>query len=207
MKKRDVKKRAREPENTHEPVQQERDRAIEREDVAAVQTLLQKAQEEAKENYDRLLRVSADFENYKKRTAKEKADLIRYGNAELIKELLVVLDNLERALEHDDGAAEQKGVLEGIELTLMQLLQILQKFGLSPISAVGEPFDPAMHEAVMAQPTDEYEAGHVASELQKGYMLNDRLLRPVKVVVASAQGNAGEKTGDSEEAEQEKEER
>jgi len=157
-----------------------------RAEMESLQEAVEKAKEEAAENYDRLLRVSADFENYKKRVAKEKADLMRYGNEELIRELLPVIDNMERALAHDQTSSNEKGLLEGIRMTLEQFLRILEKFGVTPITAVGEPFDPAKHEAVMEQATDEVEPGCVAVELQRGYILNDRLLRPAKVVVAKA---------------------
>jgi molecular chaperone GrpE len=151
---------------------------------------LKKAQEEARENYDHLLRVSADFENYKKRMAKEKADLIRYGNDELIKELLPVIDNLERALEHASSEGAQEGIVGGVEMTLQQFLEILQRFGVTPVAAEGEPFNPTKHEAVMEQATGDYDPGHVVAELQKGYLLNDRLVRPAKVVVAKAHEGA-----------------
>jgi molecular chaperone GrpE len=149
-----------------------------------------KLQEEAKGNYDRFLRVAADFENYKKRVAREKTELIKYGNEELIKELLPVLDNLERALEHASGEGGTDGIIEGVEMILVQFLQILQRVGVTPLSAIGERFDPALHEAVMEMETAEYDPGYVASEMQKGYQLNDRLLRPAKVVVAKHQGSA-----------------
>jgi molecular chaperone GrpE len=155
-----------------------------------LETALQKAQEEAAANYDRFLRVSADLENYKKRVSKEKADLIRYGNEELIKELLPVIDNLERALEHTSSEGAQEGIADGVTMTLQQFLGILQRFGVTPIAAEGEPFDPTKHEAVMEQPTDDYNPGHVVAELQKGYLLNDRLVRPAKVAVAKSQENA-----------------
>jgi molecular chaperone GrpE len=158
--------------------------------VADLEAALQKAQKEAAENYDRLLRVSADFENYKKRVSKEKSDLIRYGNDELIRELLPVIDNLERALEHASSEGAQEGIQGGVEMTLQQFLGILQRFGVTPIAAEGEPFDPTKHEAVMEQATGDYDPGHVVAELQKGYLLNDRLVRPAKVVVAKAHGSA-----------------
>jgi molecular chaperone GrpE len=160
--------------------------------VAELEAARDQAQQEAKENYDRLLRVSADFDNYKKRVAKEKADLTRYGNEELIKALLPVIDNLERALEHAAAAGDQGSIREGVEMTLQQFLQILQRFGASPISATGERFDPTRHEAVMEQATAEHDPGHVVSELEKGYLLNDRLVRPAKVVVAKAHEDAQE---------------
>jgi molecular chaperone GrpE len=161
-----------------------------KEGAAELEAALQKAQTEAAENYDRLLRVSADFENYKKRVAKEKSDLIRYGNDELIKELLPVIDNLERALEHASSERAQEGIQGGVEMTLQQFLEILQRFGVTPIAAEGEPFDPTKHEAVMEQATGDYDPGHVVAELQRGYLLNDRLVRPAKVVVAKAHGDA-----------------
>jgi molecular chaperone GrpE len=161
-----------------------------KEGVADLEATLQKARAEAAENYDRLLRVSADFENYKKRVSKEKSDLIRYGNDELIKELLPVIDNLERALEHASSEETQEGIQGGVEMTLQQFLGILQRFGVTPIAAEGEPFDPTKHEAVMEQATGDYDPGNVVTELQKGYLLNDRLVRPAKVVVAKAHGDA-----------------
>jgi len=157
-----------------------------REEITSLKTAVENAKEEAAEYYDRLLRVSADLENYKKRIAKEKSDLVQYGNEKLIRELLPVLDNMERALAHDNSTPNQKGVLEGVRITLDLFLKTLETFGVTPITAVGEPFNPALHEAVMEQATDEVDPGYVAAELQKGYVLNDRLLRPAKVVVAKA---------------------
>jgi molecular chaperone GrpE len=176
-----------------------------KEAVADIEVARDKAQAEAKENYDRLLRVSADFDNYKKRVAKEKADLTRYGNEELIKALLPVIDNLERALEHAAGATEQGGIREGVEMTLQQFLQILQRYGAIPVSAAGERFDPNRHEAVMEQATAEHDPGHVVAELEKGYLLNDRLVRPAKVVVAKAHEDAA-KHSEAEESEKDREE-
>lgn len=161
-----------------------------REGTSELEAALKKAQEEAAENYDRFLRASADLENYKKRVSKEKTDLIRYGNEELIKELLPVIDNLERALEHTSSEGAQEGIVDGVAMTLQLFLGILQRFGVTPIAVEGEPFDPTKHEAVMEQPTDDYNPGHVVAELQKGYLLNDRLVRPAKVAVAKSQENA-----------------
>jgi molecular chaperone GrpE len=165
-----------------------------KEGIAELEAALNKAKEEARENYDRLLRATADFENYKKRVAKEKSDLIRYGNEELLKALLPVIDNLERALEHAQAEGNQEGIKGGVEMTLQQFLQILQRFGVTPISAEGERFDPTRHEAVMEQATGAYTPGHVVSELERGYLLNDRLVRPAKVVVAKATDDAEENT-------------
>jgi molecular chaperone GrpE len=161
-----------------------------KEGIAELEAAVSKAKEEARENYDRLLRAAAELENYKKRVAKEKSDLIRYGNEELLKALLPVIDNLERALGHARGKGNEEGIRGGVEITLQQFLQILQRFGVTPIAAEGERFDPTRHEAVMEQDSVEYPPGHVISELEKGYLLNDRLVRPAKVVVAKAPENA-----------------
>ncbi len=165
-----------------------------KESIAELEAALSKAKEEARENYDRFLRSAAELENYKKRVAKEKADLIRYGNEELLKALLPVIDNLERALGHARGKGNEEGIRGGVEMTLQQFLQILQRFGVTPISAEGERFDPARHEAVMEQATDAHAPGHVISELERGYLLNDRLVRPAKVVVAKAPEGTGANT-------------
>jgi molecular chaperone GrpE len=145
----------------------------------------------AEENYDRFLRAQAELENYKKRVEREKGSLVRYGNEELIKAILPVIDNLERALNHPAGE-NPDGLVEGIKITLNQLLQVLEKFGVSSIAAVGEPFDPSKHEAMMQVESTEHEPNTVVSEFQKGYVLNDRLLRPAMVSVARPPGEAQE---------------
>lgn len=139
----------------------------------------------AQENYDRFLRAQAELENYKKRVEKEKSGLVKYGNEELIKAILPVIDNLERALDHHtEGNPE--GLIEGIQITINQFHQVLEKFGVTRIAAVGESFDPAKHEAMMQVESSEHEPNTVVSELQKGYFLNDRLLRPAMVSVAQS---------------------
>jgi len=148
-----------------------------------LKTQLEEKTKETKENYDRFLRVQAELENYKKRVEREKSSLVRYGNEELIKAILPVIDNLERALDHPQGE-NPDGLTEGIKITLNQLLQVLEKFGLTPIASVGEPFDPSRHEAMMQVESADHEPNAVVSELQKGYFLNDRLIRPAMVSVA-----------------------
>lgn len=137
----------------------------------------------ADENYDRFLRAQAELENYKKRVEKEKNGLVKYGNEELIRALLPVIDNLERALDHPAGE-NPDGIIEGIKITINQFHQVLEKFGVTRIAAVGKPFDPSKHEAMMQVESSEHEPNTVVSELQKGYFLNDRLLRPAMVSVA-----------------------
>ena len=129
----------------------------------------------------RYLRLMADFQNYKKRVEKEKTDLYSYANEKLITEMLDVIDNFERALEHDDG---DDGFKEGMERIFKQLSDVLEKAGLAEIPALGEEFDPNFHNAVMTEETEEYESGKVSGVMQKGYTLNGKVIRPsmVKVV-------------------------
>ena len=135
--------------------------------------------------HDRYLRMAADFDNYKKRVSKEKADIIAYGNEVLIKALLNVLDNLERALEHS-GSAEQDGpIVEGVKLVYKHFLSCLERFGVQPIEAnKGQEFDPRYHQAIERVETKDLTPGIILSEMLKGYTLKDRLLRPALVVVS-----------------------
>jgi len=141
-------------------------------------------EKEAKENYERLLRTAADLENYKKRAAKEKEDWTKFANEDLLKVILPFIDNLERAVNHAQKAVDTGVLIEGVRLTLQQLLQALNKFGLSSFESVGKPFDPAVHEAMLVVETDKVEPNQVTEEFQKGYLLNDRLLRPATVSVS-----------------------
>jgi len=145
--------------------------------------LLEKTQE-AEENYARLVRLAADMENLKKRQEKERADLLLYANENLIKELLPVVDNLERALEHGRQSEAPEAMLEGIDLVYQGFLKALAKFGVTPLESVGQQFDPAFHNAVMQEETAEVPDCTITKELQKGYLMNQRLLRPAMVVVA-----------------------
>jgi molecular chaperone GrpE len=141
-------------------------------------------EKEARENWDRFLRERADLENYRKRVGREKEELLNYGNKSLIEEILPIIDNLERALAHasEDGLG---AVVEGIRMTHAMLLTTLKKFNVTPIEAVGTPFDSAFHQAMAQVPTDQYEPNTVVEEYQKGYMLKERLLRPSMVTVAT----------------------
>ena len=145
-------------------------------------------EEELKETYDRFLRVSAEFENYKKRSAREMSEFKKFANESLIKELLLIIDNLERAinLSKDEGSSNN-GLIEGIDMTLKKLLKILGEFGLKQIESLEKPFDPNFHQAVMQEETDKHSQNTVIKELQKGYILNERLLRPAMVVVSKKQ--------------------
>jgi molecular chaperone GrpE len=146
---------------------------------------LESKESEAKETYDRLLRVSADFENYKKRSTREIEEFRKYANQSLLKEMLSVVDNLELAInssKKEKGA--DKNLIEGLNLTLNEILRVFEKFDVKPIEAQGKTFDPAFHEAVMREESDDFPENTVISEFQKGYMIHDRLLRPAMVVVA-----------------------
>jgi molecular chaperone GrpE len=145
---------------------------------------------EAKENYDRLLRVSAEFDNYKKRTSRELEEFRKFANQSLIKELLSVVDNLELAMDSTNGHQTiDQGLLRGLEMTHKEILKVFEKFNVKPIKARGQVFDPNFHEAVMQEETDDVEANTIVNELQKGYLINDRLLRPSMVVVARSKTN------------------
>lgn len=137
-----------------------------------------------KELEDKYLRTYADFENYRKRAAKEKEELIQFASERLLRELLDVKDHLEKALEHATEALNIKPLREGVQLTLKQLVQFLEKFGVQELSALGEVFDPAKHEAVHQEESVEFKSGTVVHEYQKGYLVNGRLLRPARVAVA-----------------------
>jgi molecular chaperone GrpE len=137
---------------------------------------------------DRYLRLAADFENYKRRTLKERQDLYNYGNESLIKELLETVDNLERAQGHareSEEGIDAETLLEGVELTYRALIRTLEKNGVQAVQAEGEAFDPQVHEAIRQAETDEHPPGTVVEVYQKGYLLKDRLLRPALVVVAT----------------------
>lgn len=147
---------------------------------------LQTAESRAEENYERLLRVIADFENYKKRMEREMNDYRKFANESLIKEILPIMDNLERALQiqyEKDGDAFD-GMHKGVEMTLKGLRDSLRKFGLVPVESVEKPFDPNLHHAVSQEESEKYPENTVTQELQKGYLLGDRLLRPPMVVVS-----------------------
>jgi molecular chaperone GrpE len=153
-------------------------------DSEALRKELEEKGKEAKDNLDRFLRVAADLENYKKRAAREKEDYLKFANEELIKAILPVIDNLERAVNHSEKAVDLQSLVAGVKLTIQQLLQSLNKFGLSSIESVGKPFDPAVHEAMMVVETDQHEPNQVVEEFHKGYLLHDRLIRPAGVSVS-----------------------
>lgn len=152
--------------------------------IQELEEALAQKEQEAAANWDKYLRERADLENYRKRVAREKEEILKYGNESFILDILPAVDNLERALSH---AEEGGAVIEGVKLTLSMLLASLKKHGVTPIDTpAGTPFDPALHQAMTQVPTGDQEPNTVVAEFQKGYLLNDRLLRPAMVSVAIA---------------------
>jgi len=133
---------------------------------------------------NKLLRLAAEFENYKKRMVRERETYLKYAEENILRELLPSIDNLERALNHEPGNSELSVILEGVELTLKGLLNTIKKFGLEAIESTGKPFDPNFHEALVMEDSDDVPPQHVIREFEKGYQYKDRLLRAAKVVVS-----------------------
>ena len=145
---------------------------------------------ELDEMRDRWMRATADLDNLKKRTAKEREDWTRYSQEKLLKDFILILDNLERAIDHFEKGRKRedpevpKALVEGIRMTHRLFLSTLERYGVTPIDAVNRPFDPASHEAMMQVETDEHEPNTIIQEAERGYYLHDRLLRPTKVIVS-----------------------
>ena len=151
--------------------------------IDELKKILEEKKKECGEIYDRFLRATADFENFKKRAEREKLDRIKFANEDLVRELLPVVDNLERALASSESSKDTESIRKGIEIVLEQFLKTLEKFGLVNYASLGEKFDPTRHEAVEQVESTEHEASTIINELQKGYFLNGRLLRPALVTV------------------------
>jgi molecular chaperone GrpE len=145
---------------------------------------LTELQRQADENHNRFLRAQADFDNFRRRTQKEKEELAQYASLKLVSELLPVLDNFERALLSGGEAAATNSFAKGIDMIYRQFAQVLESEGLKKIEAVGQPFDPEMHQAIMQVESEEHEAGTVVEVIQNGYWLKDKVLRPAMVKVS-----------------------
>ncbi|MFH0799101.1 MAG: nucleotide exchange factor GrpE [Pseudomonadota bacterium] len=178
-----LKKKQEPPAGPAAPEAAER-KAAEPEDELTRQILA--AEEEAKGHYDKLLRVMAEFENFKKRMAREREEQFKYSNEKLLTELLPALDDLDRVLDHVPPAAsdETRAIAEGVDMVRKSLLSVLERFGLKEVPAAGEAFDPSRHEAIAMVESEAMEPGKVASVHRRGYWLGDRLLRPAMVTVA-----------------------
>ena len=136
------------------------------------------------EYFDRLLRLQADFDNYKKRLEKDKLEFIKFSNEEIIAQILTIIDDFERAVEAGKTKHDFDVLYKGIEMIHNDFKEFLKEKGLKEIEAKGKPFNPYEHEAMMQEETDKHPEDHVVEELQKGYTLNGRVIRPAKVKVA-----------------------
>jgi molecular chaperone GrpE len=152
--------------------------------------------EEVQATADRYLRLAAEFENYKKRAQKDQLEYIKYANERLLRDLLPVLDNLQRALEHAQQPGGTNGLVEGVGLTCKQYMETLSRFGVKPIPSVGLPFDPAVHQAVaMVDAKEGQKPNTIVAEHEKGYYLYDRVLRPAMVTVVASNKAAENQEG------------
>ncbi|HMJ15342.1 MAG TPA: nucleotide exchange factor GrpE [Polyangiaceae bacterium] len=145
---------------------------------------LEAAQQEIAKTRDQLLRTAADFDNYRKRARREAQDLERRAREDMLRDMLPVFDNLERAAQHAGSAKDVQSLADGISMVMRQFVDTLGKLGVERLATVGQAFDPSVHEAIQQLETDEYPPGSVASEVQAGYRMGDRLIRPAMVVVA-----------------------
>ena len=135
---------------------------------------------------DRVLRLSAEFENYKKRSQRESDEFKKFANETIFRQLLTVVDNLERAIFSAKDNSNEKGLLEGVELTYKEILKLFETFNVKPVEAENQLFDPNYHQAVTQEETDKFPENTVSKVLQKGYLLHDRLIRPAMVVVSKS---------------------
>lgn len=154
------------------------------------------AGDELSELRSRYAYLAAEFDNFRKRVAREKESLVAFGNERLLRAILPVLDNLERAMAHEGAGPAAEAILSGVRMTYDLLLAELRKFGLEPVAAAGAVFDPNRHEAVARVPWDGKPEGTVLTEERKGYLLHGRLLRPAQVTVAIRRAGAGTGEGD-----------
>lgn len=175
------------------------------ETVSEIETLRRQVAakgEEIQALQDKYLRACAELDNFKKMTAREREELLKYGQERFFKELLPVLDSLERAVFHAKEARNPDKILEGLELILKLMQEMLAKFGVTAFDSYLQPFDPAKHQALGQVESDEYDEGTVVEEVQRGYWLNDRVLRPALVMVskkkeAEAEADQGPGTPDN----------
>lgn len=151
----------------------------------ALQDELEEWKRKAEENQNQFLRAKADLENFRRRAQREKEESRKYRSASLAESLLPAFDNFERALAASRDTGDTESLIKGVEMVFKQMQQALEQEGIEPIEAVGKPFDPHFHEAVAQEESDEYESGIVMEEMQKGYKLKDRVIRPSMVKVSS----------------------
>ena len=152
----------------------------------------EKLQEKIAQLEDRLLRTAAEFDNYKKRIARQYDDMVRSSSQRILGQMLEIVDNFERALEHGNDENNLEGFKKGAELIFGQMMDLLAKYDVRPIETIGKPFDPNLHEALMQVESDEYEEGIVALEMTRGYMLGNKVLRHSKVGVSRGRSSENE---------------
>ncbi|MGM1046601.1 MAG: nucleotide exchange factor GrpE [Bacillota bacterium] len=151
---------------------------------AGLQAEIENLRNEMSEHQQRTLRVQADYDNFRRRTQKEKEELAKYASSKLVTELLPVFDNFERALAATEDNPEFESFSKGVGMIFRQLETVLNAEGLTAMNSVGQPFNPEFHQAIMQVESDDYEEGIVVEEVQKGYMLKDKVLRPAMVKVS-----------------------
>lgn len=173
--------------NTHHP-----DEPPVAEDTAPPVDPVTELQERIASLEDALLRAKADYQNLQRRSATQQADAVRYANAELMKSLIAVADDFDRAIAASDGTDDPEAMINGMKLVYDNFTKALQGHGLEYVPALHEAFDPALHEALLHQPTDAHDPNIVVEEVAKGYRLRDRVIRPAKVVVSKAKDDAEE---------------
>jgi len=169
-------------------VEKEKQETAPTKNIEELKSQLEAKTKEASQYYENWLRAMAELDNLRKRTEKERSEYFKFANEQLIKELLPIVDNLERAVEHAQDTEDTRSLLEGVNLTLKMLHSCLEKFGVKPVNAVGEKFNPHFHEVVQVEESEEVTDEVVIKEYQKGYLLHERLLRPALVVVAKPKG-------------------
>jgi molecular chaperone GrpE len=165
--------------------------------VTELQLALTAKAEEVKGLNDKYLRLAAEFDNYKRLTQRDQRDQIRFGNEHLLKELLPVVDNLERAIKSSREGGGSDVLIQGVDLTLKQLTGALTRFHVVPVETVGHPFDPATHQAVTSIASKKVPKQHVIDEFQRGYLLHDRILRAAMVSVSAGPATGAPGTDDT----------
>ena len=165
--------------------------------IGELQSALAEKTEKFNELNDKYLRLAAEFDNYKRLAQRDQRDQIRFGNEDLLKELLPVVDNLERAITASRNGGSSDALIQGVDLTLKQLTGALTKFHVMPVETIGRPFDPATHQAVVSIASQKVPELHVVDEFQRGYRLHDRILRAAMVSVSAGRDGGATGTDDT----------
>lgn len=165
--------------------------------VTELQLALTAKAEEVRSLNDKYLRLAAEFDNYKRLIQRDQRDQIRFGNEQLLKELLPVLDNLERAIKASQEGGDRNVLIQGVDLTLKQLTGVLSRFHVKPVETVGQLFNPATHQSVTSVASKKIPEQHVVEEFQRGYLLHDRILRAAMVSVSTGQADGESRTDDT----------